>query len=191
MSEDEIKHQWQIQPAALPQLEIGELLGEASAFQRRIARRNLREYAAGATIIPVFCFYIWLFPYWVTRLGSALIVLGTLVLMWQLHRRAASRAMPEDLGANCLQFQRSELTRQRDAVRSVWLWYLGPLLPGLVVFMWGMQGGSAKPFELVVDLIMAAVFVVIIWINQRAAAKLQRRINELDTLVEPKATESA
>ncbi|HEX3837997.1 MAG TPA: hypothetical protein VHW25_13630 [Steroidobacteraceae bacterium] len=123
----------------------------------------------GAVVVPMFCFYIWLFPYWVTRL------------------RAASRAIPEDLGANSLQFQRIELTRQRDALRTGWLWYLGPLLPGLVVFMWGIQGGSARRFEVLVDLTMLAVFVVVIWISRRGAAKMQRRIDALDALVEPAA----
>jgi hypothetical protein len=123
----------------------------------------------------------------VTRLGAALVVAGTLVVMWQLNRRASSRVVPADLGGACLQFQRDELVRQRDALRSVWLWYLVPLLPGLVVFMWGMQRGSAHhPFEMLVDGFMLAVFVTIAVINRRAAAKLQRQIDILDAMADPK-----
>jgi len=185
MHEDDVKRRWQAQSFSLPQRSAGDLLAEATAFQRRIARRNLREYVAGAVVVPVFCFYIWLFPYWVTRLGSVLVVLGTLVVMWQLHRRAASRVVPEDFGVSGLQFQRTELARQRDALRAVWLWYLGPLVPGLAVFMWGMQGSSARPLELLVDLTMLTVFAAIAWINRRLAAKLQRQIDALDALAEP------
>lgn len=185
MNEDDFKRAWQMQPCALLQRSTQDLRAEATAFQRKIARRNRREYLAGAVVIPVFCFYIWLFPYWVTRLGAALVVAGTLVVMWQLHRRAASRAVPTDLGGACLQFQRAELARQRDALRAVWLWYLGPLLPGLVVFMWGRQGGSAKLVEWLVDLAMLAVFVAIAWINRRAATHLQRQIDALDELAQP------
>jgi len=184
MSENDIKSSWQSQPLALPLRSPEDLRAEAAVFQRKIARRNLREYVAGAVVIPAFSFYIWYFPYWVTRLGAALVVLGTLVVMWQIHRRAASRAVPEDFGSAGLQFQRRELSRQRDALRSVWLWYLGPLVPGLAVFMWGIQGGSAGPFELLVDLMMVAVFIVIAWVNRWAAAKLQRRIDMLDALAE-------
>ena len=185
MSEDDVKRLWQAQSFPLPQRSAEDLLAEATIFQRRIARRNLREYVAGAVIVPVFCFYIWLFPYWVTRLGSLLVVLGTLVVIWQLHRRAASRAVPKDFGVSGLQFQRTELARQRDALRTVWLWYLGPLVPGLAVFMWGIQGGSAKRINLLVELTMLTVFAAIAWINRRAAAKLQRQIDTLDTLAEP------
>ena len=186
MSEDdEFKHAWQTQACALPQRSTQDLRAEARALQRTISRRNLREYLAGALVIPVFCYYMWLFPHWVTRLGAALVVLGTLVVMWQLHRRAASRAVPAELGGTCLQYQRSELVRQRDALHSVWLWYLGPLLPGLVVFVWGVQGGSAKPVALLVDAAMLAVFVAIAWVNRRAAARLQRQIDALDALAGP------
>jgi hypothetical protein len=114
-----------------------------------------------------------------------LVVLGTLVVMWQLHRRAASRAVPKDFGASGLQFQRTELARQCDALRSVWLWYLAPLVPGFAVFMWGRQGRSAKPAYLLVDLTMLAVFAAIAWINRWGAAKLQRQIDALDSLASP------
>jgi hypothetical protein len=114
-----------------------------------------------------------------------LVVLGTLVVMWQLHRRAASRAVPEDFAVNCLQFQRTELARQRDALRTVWLWYLGPLVPGLAVFMWSIQGRSARPIDLLVDLTMLTAFAAVAWINRWGAAKLQRQIDALNALAEP------
>lgn len=185
MSEqDQLKQAWQAQPGALPFRSGENLRAQATAFQRQVAHRNLREYFAGIFVIPVFCYYVWLFPYWLTRLGAALVVAGNIVVLWQLHRRAASRVVPAQLGAACLQFQRDELERQRDALRSVWLWYLGPLMPGLVIFVWGLQNGSIHPFALLVEGVMLATFVTIAWINRRAAAKIQRRIDALDTLSE-------
>ena len=185
MIEDDVKRRWQAQSFTLPQRTAEDFLAETTAFQRRIARRNLREYVAGAVVVAGFCFYIWWFPYWVTRLGAVLVVLGTLVVMWQLHRRAASRAVPEDFAVNCLQFQRTELARQRDALRTVWLWYLGPLVPGLAVFMWSIQGRSARPIDLLVDLTMLTAFAAVAWINRWGAAKLQRQIDALNALAEP------
>ena len=186
MSDELFKQVWQTQTNTLPQRAPENLRAEATAFQRKIERRNRREYLAGAFVIPVFCFYIWLFPYWVTRVGAAMVVLGTMVVMWQLHQRASSRVVPSDFGGACLQFQCAELARQRDALRSVWLWYLGPLLPGLVVFMWGQQGGSANhPVELIVDVFMLVVFLAIAWLNRRAAVKLQRQIDTLEAMVDP------
>ena len=100
-------------------------------------------------------------------------------------KRAVARCRLSWAGTS-LKFQCTELARQRDALRSVWLWYLGPLLPGLVVFMWGRQGGSAHhPVELLVDGLMLAVFVAIAWLNRRSAAKLQRQIDALQALAKP------
>ncbi len=182
MSEVEIKKAWQSQPAALPQLAPADLRVEAAALQRKVARRNLGEYLGGAIVIPCFAFYLWYFPDWVIRLGAALVILGTLFVMWQVHRRAGARVLPEDFGADGLRFQRRELSRQRDALRGVWFWYIGPLLPGLLVFMCGVQGGSPRRLALFVDLMMLAVLGFIAWINRRGAALLQRRIDMLDAL---------
>ncbi|MEJ6006200.1 hypothetical protein WG899_11620 [Paucibacter sp. AS339] len=183
-AEDDLKMAWRAQsepqPACLPQ----ELRVAAQAFQDRIARRNRREYIGGAIVVPVFCFYAWFFPYWVTKLGAVLVVLGTLVVMWQLHKRASARSLPRDFGQTGLQFQREELQRQRDALHDVWRWYLGPLLPGLFVFMWGQQDGQAGTAEAIVDLIMVLVFVAIHAINRRAAKKLQAEIDALDRLAD-------
>jgi hypothetical protein len=80
-----------------------------------------------------------------------------------------------------LQFHRRELVRQRDLLRSVWLWYIGPFVPGIVVF--GMGVGSrhgtgtwwnALPF--------LCVFGGVMWANYRAARGLDRQIAELDRM---------
>ena len=125
---------------------------------------------------------MWLFPSGFVKLGAALVVLGTLVVMWQLGRRAGARALPADLADSGLQFQRAQLARQRDALRSVWRWYLAPLVPGLVMFLWGVQGGRVGPIELVVDGLVVSVLAWVAWINHRAAARLQREIEALDAL---------
>ena len=81
-----------------------------------------------------------------------------------------------------MEFYRRELERQRDLLRDIWRWYLGPFIPGLVVFVWGsvrhVKGGQwvkAVPF--------GVLCVVFFWfvgrLNRRAADKLQRQIEEL------------
>ena len=185
MSEIDFRRAWQSQSATLPSLSPGDLRDQAVALQRRIARRNLREYLGGAVVVPAFSIYAWYFQDWAIRLGALLVILGTLLVMWQIHVRAAARALPGDFGCTGLRFQRGELCRQRDALRGVWRWYLGPLVPGLVVFMWGVQGGLAGPVVLPADLMMVTASSLIIWLNRRAAASLQRRIDALDALAAP------
>ncbi len=186
MSNDHnLKQLWQQQATPTVAFTQEAIRRQALAFQRRIAWRNRTEYAAGVLVMAVFAFYIWEFPFWLMRLGSALIIAGSLVLMWQLHRRASSQSTPADgAGMSCLAFHRAALVRQRDALRSVWLWYIGPLVPGLVVFRWGVETAldATAPFAQgwVANLVIALVLLAVIGVNLLAARKLQRKIEALD-----------
>jgi hypothetical protein len=139
-AEDEAPSLWRGQGLTpLQPLPPEELARQAHQLQDTVARRNRREVLASALITPVFLFYAWYFPHWLTKLGALLTVAGTGVVMWQLHRRARARPLPEALAGSLMEFHRAELARQRDALRSVWRWYIGPLVPGLVLFLCGRQ----------------------------------------------------
>jgi len=85
---------------------------------------------------------------------------------------------------------RRELVRQRDALRSVWRWYLAPFVPGLLVFIVGttIEAGVHAPLWAViatsavslgfVSLIFAGVWAL----NAYAARKLDQEINSLDAV---------
>lgn len=182
--EDDLKSAWRAQPAALAAGHPPELQQQVLAADALIRRRNRRELLAAAATIPVFCFYGWLFPSWASKLGSALVVLGSLWVMWQLHLRGAALPLPAELGEQALPFQRAQLVRQRDALHGVWRWYLLPLLPGLLLFGAGMRNeytGWALP--LLLDGMVLCVFAWIHGRNRRAAAGLQAEIDALDALV--------
>jgi hypothetical protein len=78
--------------------------------------------------------------------------------------------------------------RQREALRTVWSWYLAPFVPGMLVFLAGVSFTEANPAPLSVRLgvflaglgIMAAVFAAIAWINALAVKKLDAEIAALD-----------
>lgn len=183
--EDTLSDLWKSQPLEpLQPVPPAEIQLQASAFQRRVKRRNRREYIAGVFVVPVFLAYAWIFPYWVTKLGALLTVLGTLFVLWQLHRRASARDVPEALGASHVAFHRAELVRQRDAVRDVWLWYIGPFIPGFFIFMWGRQTELEvrHPLAYVVGVVLMMAIAVA---NRFAARRFQRQIDALDALAEP------
>jgi hypothetical protein len=191
MDEQDIKNMWRSAPATaaggsapLPEAELAQ---RARRFQRRIARRNFLEYAAALLVCIGFGFYLWKFPDPLMRIGSLLSILGTLVVVWQLHQRASSRPLP---GMESIlpsrDFHRAQLVRQRDALRSVWLWYVAPLVPGMLVFRWGVNTNPdpALPFARgwAADASIAGVVLAIILLNLYGAHKLQRRIDQLDQL---------
>ncbi len=185
MSEQDLKQLWKSQPAGTVALSEQELWQRANKTQRGVLRRNLLEGLAALFVVGGFTRYLWLFPTPLMRAGSVLIILATLVVMQQMLKRASSRPMPwMNAGLSCKAFHRTELVRQRDALRSVWLWYVGPFVPGLVVFRWGVETelGIDAPFAqgLTANLLIAAVMLAIVVFNLLAAQRLQRQIDQLD-----------
>jgi hypothetical protein len=192
-SSPDIQGLWQNQPTEPPKISPEELRHKMNKFERRIFLRNIREYAAGVFVVAGFGFYEWKFPAPLMRLGSGLVIAGTLYVMFQLHRRASFQPAPAGLGLNtCIEFHRQSLERQRDALRSVWSWYLLPLVPGLAVFMLGAGisqltahpehlGRAVMSFSVQVG-VDAVVFFGIWKLNQYAAGKLQAQIDEITAL---------
>lgn len=180
--EDDAGSLWRSQ--ALPPLQPlppEELARQATRLQRTVSRRNRRETVVAVLVAPVFLFYAWFFPHWLTKLGALLCVAGLGVLLWQLHRRASARPLPAALADSLLGFHRSELARQRDALRSAWLWYVAPLVPGMTLFLCGRQieNGAWQPSVFVfVGLVMGGVVLL----NLYGARRLQRQIDKLDQL---------
>ena len=185
MNDDDLKKAWKRQlageEAGFP---IETLRRGVTKFQRRVALRNALEYGACVAVIACFAYYVVSFPFPLMRTGSLLIIAGTLVVAWQIRVRAASAPVPSDFGARSwLEFHRAQLARQRDALRTVWLWYVLPFVPGLVVFRWGVETelGASAPFArgLWANLTIAVVFVLVIAWNRRVATRCQQRLDLL------------
>lgn len=192
-SSPNIQGLWQSQPTEPPKISTEELRRKMNKFERRIFLRNAREYAAGVFVIAAFGFYEWKFPAPLMRAGSGLIIIATLYIMFQLHRRTSFQPAPAGLGLNtCIEFHRQSLERQRDALRSAWSWYLLPLVPGLAVFYVGAAAAKwpANPAGMRHVLMgygiqvgfNAAVFYGIWRLNQWAAGRLQAQIDEMTAL---------
>jgi hypothetical protein len=187
---DLLKQAWKasIGDHALPDLET--VRAGADHFYRRIRLRNAVEYAASVFVLICFSAYACFLPSPAARTGAALVVLGTLIVVWQLHRRGSAAPPPERAAAQpILVHQRAELARQRDALASIFTWYLLPVIPGLLVMTAGpqLEHGAAglldMPKWLWSRLILpTAVFTGIWLLNQRGARLLQKKIDEIDAL---------
>jgi hypothetical protein len=168
---------------------IEQIRAKADKFQSAVRRRNRIEYVAGVLVVAGFGWYIWIFRTPLMRLGSLLIIAGTLFIMAWLHFRVSANPIPSQISfMDYIARYREELRRQQTALRTVWLWYLGPLVPGLVLFTIGMSRllehapGSRRPmWPLLV--VMIGVFVGVWQLNLWGARKLQRPIDELSRLL--------
>jgi hypothetical protein len=181
---DDPRNLWQSQEGEEMTISVDELRAKAAKFQSRIRWRNWREQAACLFVIVAFGAGFLKMPQIVPRISCALIVVGAIYIAWHIRRWGAPQSLPADMGrANCAGFYRGELARQRDLLRSVWKWYLGPMIPGLGLFVvygiWIAPPGR-RWFPVVYAVATAAFFWAIGWLNRRAARQLESQIAELD-----------
>lgn len=182
MNEFDVKQVWRNQHAPAMVLAPAELRTHFSRFEQRIARRNFIEYLAGAFVIAANGFNLWLFQDWPTRAACLLIIAGILILMHQLRSRTSMHVDTNDrLGLPAVVYFRSELVRQRDALRSAGLWYVLPLLPGMELFFWARRAAMSATTSAWVYWLYPAVGLTVILLNLHAARRVQREIDHIDS----------
>lgn len=153
-------------------------------LHRRVRMRNIREYVAATAATSVFALYCFAFDELLLKLGSLAMIAGIAIMAWNLHRRASSsrRMDATDIAQPCLPFLKAELMRQRDALRSVWKWYLLPLVPGVILFLVGtaqtLPGGV--PIALAIGVGQALLAAVVIRLNHNAAAQIESELQTLE-----------
>jgi hypothetical protein len=181
MTERELKDVWQHQAIKGIPMDASAVRGRAHSLARAVGRRNRREVLAGAVAIAAFAFFFWRSEGALLRLGNGLLVAGVVFVLVQLRARAGG-LQADRLGDACVRFLRSELVRQRDALRSAWAWYVLPLVPGMAIFLWGVatevRGGPAHALWL--GVVIAATFIGVAVLNRWAANRLQHELERLD-----------
>lgn len=186
---DPLQSIWKNQSNEEFSMSLADIHSRAEKFQSRVRTRNLIEYVAAATVIAFFIWTALITPALIVRIGAALIVLGALYVCWKLHElgRAASKA-ELDAAQSLTDFHRAELTRQRQALNTVWNWYLAPFIPGMVVFLAGVSFEAPPEAPLAAKLVVflvgigfvGALFWAVAWLNAQAVKKLDREIRALD-----------
>jgi hypothetical protein len=136
-SPNDAKTLWRNQPSEGTVVSLDDIRERAEKFQSQVRRRNMREYLAAPVVVVASGVCLWIFPGWMIKTGSALFVIATLFVVWQLHKRGAAEMLPAHSGMPLLAFHRETLIRQRDLLRSVGTWYLAPFVPGFVLVVLG------------------------------------------------------
>jgi hypothetical protein len=161
---------------------LDDVRNKASRFERRIHWRNVREYVAGVVCIVLFTSQLRHLHGW--RLSPPLLLIaGGIYVMFQIHRRGSARKVPANVGIMAtLEVHRLELERQRDALRSVWRWYMLPFQPGFLAAaaVGAADKGIGFAFRYLVGLVI--VCALIWWLNERAARMLDEKIQEVKAM---------
>jgi hypothetical protein len=173
-----------------PQAMTPEMLETRSRnLDHRIGQRNRWEYAAGL-LVGIGTLLTGLFlllsgplspPSAMVGVGMLLLSVGSVVSVLQLHRRT-SGGTRMDGASSILESYRAELVRQRDALRSVFVWYILPYLPGIVLIYSSvlLSPDGLNWRTLVPAAITAAFLVWVLHANKRAADCIDDEIDELD-----------
>lgn len=185
MNPNDPRNLWQGQEVEKVILTVDEVRRRSARFERRVHWRNVREYIAGVLVIAFGTAQVWRTHGW-RATPPVLAILGTMYVMFQLHRRGSARSLPSDVGIRgSIEFHRVELERQRDALLGVWHWYLLPFVPALAaaLVVTGIDRGiNARLIGTGVFFVLT--FVGILALNKRGARKLDRKIQEFKTMAD-------
>ena len=186
---DPLQDLWVNQQAEDFTMSTEEVRGRAGQMQSIVSRRNFREYAVGIGLIALFGALAYFASYPLSKVGCGLIAVGVAFVMWRLHAVARGATVNEAAAAgDWAQFYRGELVRQRDALRGIWRWYLGPLIPGMTVYWLAIgvkaTGTSSAIWEWAIAIgglaLTAFVFARVAAANKQAADAMQAEIDLLD-----------
>jgi hypothetical protein len=189
--DDDLRALWQTQPRSGARVSIDEVKSEQARLSRRVRFRNAREYVAGALVIVIFGNLALEFPL-PLKVACAAIALAAVYVLVKMRRDGTVLAPPAPDAplAEHRAHLRASLVRQRDLLRNIWRWYLGPLGGAILLFYVvvtimlasapGVPLGAV--FARIAPLLAGTVaFVLFVgWNNRRAARKLDARIAVLD-----------
>jgi hypothetical protein len=121
-------------------MRLDEVQWKAGEFEREIRLRNRIGYLAAAAVIALFTFAFIRTNWPAARIGAGLVIAGTLCMIWQVLRAGSPGTVPQDAGfkAYC-ELCRRELERQRVLLRRVRFWYIGSVIPGVVLLLLGSR----------------------------------------------------
>jgi hypothetical protein len=183
--ENPVQELWQTQPVEGIKMSVEEIRHRAGKFETRIRRRNVREYVASLVAVGLFVYFFATTHDLLSRVTFALFIGAMLWIVVSLYWRGSAKKLPEGVDTlTGLRFYRTELERQREVVRSVWWWYLAPMVPGFLLYTLGYVIKFPRPASWasigLMDLVVAGLFVWIWRMNMKAAHCLTRMIEELN-----------
>lgn len=177
---DDLALMWRAQQAeGEVTMSMKDITQRAAALHRKLRVRNVVEYLAGLYVIVVSLRLALQADQAMVATGMALLAAGAVFVIGHMHVRGWARRLPPgDDAVQSLDFYRAELTRQRELLDKVWLWYLLPLAPGLAFLH--VARASANPLATAVSAAGAIIVAgVLTWLNHKAARKLQHDLDAL------------
>lgn len=198
MIEDELVKLWQSSPnQERIKFERSRLMIDVQSsldrLHKSIRYRDLREIIATVIVIPVFMFYIYVIPFVLTKIASALIVLWGVYVILRL--RKVKKYKPNSLTETYLEYlykTREYLLKQKHLLDTVLYWFVIPFVVFTLLFFLGFQELPHVTFRKTATLCCSSVVlgIVVYFLNKHAARKhilpQLRKVEELIKVMEEK-----
>jgi len=176
MTEEELKQIWQSandkhEAINFQSLNLKDMNQQIKKFEKKIKTRNNREICAAIVVIAVFGYYALLIPSILGKLGAIWTIGYGIWVIYKLKKVEAKQPgfdMEQSIKQQLIEYQKYVKTEQR-LLKNVLYWYLLPLLPGMVLFMLGVEKEWSS--LLISSSIMLIIFLTVYLLNQEAADK--------------------
>lgn len=115
------------------------------------------------------------------RAGAFLLAAGLVFVTYTAYRRNRPGRLP-GIAEDSISYAITRLAQRRDMLSTAWLWFLLPLVPGIVLLYFGAAGlpGIGLIWALAGLLVSVAFLVAIVIVTKRAAGRLDAAIADLE-----------
>lgn len=189
MHDDELKKMWQ----SAPQQEFVQFINskenlkdmnaKIQKLDRAIEWRNLREITVAVLLIAVFLRTFFVAESGLLKLGSGMVVLGILFIIYKLVAARLSRKLP-DVSVSIreqLEHSRTYLSTERKLLDNILYWYILPItIPCIImVISYEWQIWAKVGYILIVGCIMFFAYRL----NKKGTKQFDEPIRELNEAI--------
>lgn len=176
MTEEQLKEIWQSannqnETINFHSLNLKEMNQQIKKFEKTIASRNNREIGAAILIIAGFGYYAFIIPTLLGKLGAIWTIGYGIWVIYKLKKVEAKQPgfnIEHSIKQQLVDYQKYVKSEQR-LLENILYWYLLPILPGMVLFLLGIEKEWS---DLLVGLsCMLIIFIAVYLLNKEAAEK--------------------
>jgi len=178
MKEEEIKKIWTNTDAPyypVDAVSLARLRSEVNHMDKVIRRRDWREIGVAIIVALVFGSMAFWFENVYTKVGSILVVLASVLIVWVLRKSRKQEAKEQMPVREQVEAELDVYRKQRRILKNVLIWYILPIFAGITLFYWGITDGWVDFFAF--TLLNIGVMAYIWYLNQQAVKK------EIDPLI--------
>lgn len=187
-----IRNRWKEQAMPTATVTLADIKARQVELDRVTRRRDAMEYMAGGAAAAFLLVVGVLLSRHADTAAELLRVAGFFLLPagllfsgWHLFRSkraSGGRAAGGDPAASGREYLRQRLERERRLLKTAWLWYVAPMVPGFVSIYLGswLADAGRSSFLLLAGGITLLFLLGVALLNRAGGRRLSREIEELD-----------